>query len=36
MKKTYRSPRLTSHGNAVALTRGPFGFLLEFINWRIG
>jgi hypothetical protein len=36
MKKTYTSPTVVKHGDAVALTRGTFGWALELINWRIG
>jgi hypothetical protein len=35
MKKTYTAPTLVKHGNAVAMTLGRFGFLLEFINFRL-
>jgi hypothetical protein len=35
-KKTYSTPTLARHGDAVAMTRGPIGWALELINWRIG
>ena len=35
-KKSYTVPVLTRHGGAVEKTRGPIGWALEFINWRIG
>jgi hypothetical protein len=35
-KKAYSTPTLARHGGAVAMTRGPIGWALEFINWRIG
>ncbi|HEX6748705.1 MAG TPA: lasso RiPP family leader peptide-containing protein [Longimicrobium sp.] len=36
MKKTYTTPTVVKHGNAVAVTLGNFGWALELINWRIG
>ena len=36
MKKTYTSPTVVKHGNAVELTLGRGGLLLEFINFRPG
>jgi len=36
MKKTYASPTVVRHGNAVAMTMGRIGRLLEFINFRLG
>ena len=36
MKKTYTTPTLVKHGSAVAMTLGPGGQLLEFINFRPG
>jgi hypothetical protein len=35
-KKAYTAPTLARHGCAVARTRGPIGWALELINWRIG
>ncbi|HEX6748706.1 MAG TPA: lasso RiPP family leader peptide-containing protein [Longimicrobium sp.] len=34
MKKTYSTPILVKHGNAVAVTLGRGSQLLELINWR--
>jgi hypothetical protein len=34
MKKTYTTPSLVKHGNAVAATLGRGGQLIELINWR--
>ena len=34
MKKTYASPTLVKHGNAVQVTLGMGGRLLELINFR--
>jgi hypothetical protein len=34
MKKTYSTPTIVTHGNAVAATLGQGGGLLELINWR--
>ncbi len=35
-KKAYTPPKVARHGSAVAATRGPVGWALELINWRIG
>jgi len=35
-KKPYMAPMLTQHGNAVAMTTGQGGRLLELINFRPG
>jgi hypothetical protein len=36
MKKTYSTPTVVKHGDAVAVTLGNGGQLLELINWRPG
>jgi hypothetical protein len=33
-KKAYVAPRVTVHGNAVEMTQGYGGRLLELIDWR--
>jgi hypothetical protein len=33
-KKAYVAPKVTAHGNAVEMTRGNGGPLLELIDWR--
>ena len=34
MKKTYETPTVVRHGDAVRATLGRGGRLLELINWR--